>query len=331
MLAVQSICKTYPNQTQFALKNVSFSLQAKEILAIVGESGSGKTTLLKIIANMEDSDTGTVFLHQKQIFGSAYSLVRGHKRIKLVQQDFDLLPRHKIYENIAYPLRLYPKDEQQARIEQLLQWCNLEKLADKYPNELSGGELQRVALAVALADKPDLLLLDEPFSHLDRPLKLRLRREIKEILQKSGIAAILVTHEIEDAFYLAEKLAIMQNGEMVQLANAKEIYQAPKNKYIANLVGHRNIVAYKNIRLLLPKYAKQDAEKFVIIPNHAIKIDRLNKANAKIKECIFLGEYYEVVIQYKDILLILTQQVAMPKNISIHVSIESDSLYVINS
>lgn len=339
MLAVQNVSKTYLKQSQPAVNQISFDLQEGKILAIVGESGSGKTTLLKMIAGLEDADKGYLYLNNKQILGSDYRLVRGHKQIKLLQQDFNLLPRHKIYENIAYYLRLYAKEEQEQRITELLTWCNLQDVADKYPSELSGGQQQRAALAVALADEPLLLLLDEPFSHLDRQLKLRLRQETKQILNKANITAILVTHDIEDAFYLADSMAIMQNGSVLQIDTPQNIYENPKNSYIAALIGYHNILYYKDLATIITNYDSNLSEKLILLKPDTLSITPQNKSsvkpNAIVKECIFLGSYYEVTIiilreiigDLKEILLTLHMKEKIAIATPIYLAIDEKNIY----
>jgi ABC-type methionine transport system ATPase subunit len=136
MLLVSTISKTYPNQPFAALQELSFTLEEGEILVVIGESGSGKSTLLKLIGGLEDLDTGEVWIDGEPVLGSAYNLVRGHPKIKMLHQDFNLLPRHKVVENIAYYLRKYSQEAQNQRIAELLAWCKLTELAHKYPAEL---------------------------------------------------------------------------------------------------------------------------------------------------------------------------------------------------
>lgn len=335
MLSIQNVSKTYLKALQPAVNRVSFDLEEGKILAIVGESGSGKTTLLKMIAGLEDADEGYLYINNRQILGSDYRLVPGHKQIKLLQQDFNLLPRHKINENIAYYLRLYTKEEQEQRITELLTWCNLQDVADKYPSELSGGQQQRAALAVALADKPLLLLLDEPFSHLDRQLKLRLRQETKQILIKANIAAILVTHDIEDAFYLADAMAIMQHGSILQMDTPQNIYENPKNSYIAVLIGYHNILYYKDLAKIITNYDMNLTENLILLKPDTLTIVPQTKSsiksNAVVKECIFLGNYHEITIiiitDLKEILLTLHIKEKIAIATPIYLTINEKNIY----
>lgn len=340
MLEVQNVSKSYHNQAKPAVVNVSLNLEIGRSLAIVGESGSGKTTLLKIIAGLEDADKGKVLLHQKEVLGSAYTLVPGHKRIKLLQQDFNLMPRHRIWENIAYYLRLRPKDEQAERVKQLLQWFDLQEVAEKYPAELSGGQQQRAALAVALADEPDLLLLDEPFSHLDNRLKFRLRREITQTLQTIGIAFIVVTHDIEDAFYMADELAIMHNGEILQQNTLQNVFKAPKNSYVAELLGYENIFPFSAISFLLPTFQQEITNnKLVAIHSKNIVLHNQNLTNlsnlmtlksvGKVQKVVFLGSFYEITVSFEQNSLQLIVHNHEPQNIGETVQIDCKDFVMI--
>jgi ABC-type Fe3+/spermidine/putrescine transport system ATPase subunit len=319
MLQVCEVTKKYSNQKRPAIHHVSLALAKGKSMAIIGESGSGKTTLLKMIAGLIDTDSGKVFLHQKEVFGSAYTLVPGHKKIKLLQQDFNLMPRHKISENIAYYLRLLPQEEQNQRVNQLLTWFDLQEVAEKYPAELSGGQQQRAALAVALADEPDLLLLDEPFSHLDTRLKVKLRSEITQTLHKIGMAFILVTHDIQDAFYMTDEAAIMYEGHILQQGTMIELFEMPRNIYVAELLGYTNIFPIQKIDFLFKEKATA-TKKFVAIHSKNIHIQHLTTTQAEnteitthskkitttgtVQKAIFLGNFYEITIVIETVTLI---------------------------
>lgn len=285
-------------------------------MVIVGESGSGKTTLLRLIAGLEDPDEGEIWLHDEKVLGSAYNLIPGHASIKLLAQDFNLLPRHKVAENIAYYLRWYSAEAQQKRIEELLAWCKLSAVAHRYPAELSGGQQQRTALAVALADEPLLLLLDEPFSQLDTPTKRQLRTDTHQILKQAGIGALVVTHDIQDAFFLADKIGIMQQGNLLQVATPQEIYQQPATPYVAELFGNANCLLYNQLQPLLQYYDPHKAQQMAMVRYENLQIvdERLiatstqqqlqpqlqhqhqNYAKAVVQSCRFLGSHYEVTV-----------------------------------
>ncbi len=178
LLQVNYVSKTYPGRASAAVYNLSLQVRQGELLAIVGASGSGKTTLLKLIAGLEETDEGGIFLHEQKVTGPSGQLIPGHPKIKMVFQDNKLFPNITVYDNIQHSLRMYHTSYQQQRITQVLELAKLTHLQHKYPRELSGGEAQRATLARALADEPELLLLDEPFSHLDIPLKRQIKNWI---------------------------------------------------------------------------------------------------------------------------------------------------------
>lgn len=330
MLTAKAISKTYPNQQTPAVAALDLTVRKGEIVVIVGESGSGKTTLLKLLAGLEDTDEGEIRLNGRLVLGSAYNLIAGHKEIKLLQQDFNLLPRHKIAENIAYYLRWHSPDDQKRRVEELLAWCKLTEVAQKYPAELSGGQQQRAALAVALADEPTLLLLDEPFSQLDTQIKRQLRKDTQQILKQAGIGAVVVTHDIEDAFFLADRIGVMQAGKLLQIASPKEIYHAPLTPYVALLFKNANILEYKHLKPILQTYQKENAAKQVCLRYENIvlattKNVAIFEAEAKVKSCLFLGSFYEVEVLLKNgTKLCLQTNLEVVNNQTVYVRLKTD-------
>jgi iron(III) transport system ATP-binding protein len=253
LLQVKNISKRYSGQTIDAVHRLSLDVFPGELLAIVGASGSGKTTLLKMIAALEEADDGSVWLHGQPLPLPSQQLIPGHPKIKMVFQDNKLFPNIRIYDNIQYTLRAYPFAYQQERIAQVLELCRLTHLQQKYPRELSGGEQQRATLARALADEPELLLLDEPFSHLDLPLKRQIKKEVEDILQASGITAILVTHDIADALSMADRIALMKMGSLVQIDAPYKIYEQPATPYVAQFFGEVNMLEWRVLQAYIPK------------------------------------------------------------------------------
>ncbi|MDO1448555.1 ABC transporter ATP-binding protein [Rhodocytophaga aerolata] len=253
LLQAKNVQKRYPGQETDALTNVSLTIHPHELLAIVGASGSGKTTLLKILAGLEEADEGEVWIQDELIPLPSQQLIPGHPKIKMVFQDNKLFPNIHIYDTIQHTLRAYPHSYQQERIAEVLELCKLTHLQHKYPRELSGGEQQRATLARALADEPLLLLLDEPFSHLDLPLKRQIKKDIQEILQASGITAILVTHDTTDALSMADRIILMKNGHFVQTDTPANIYTRPATPYVARFFGDANIVDWALVQSYLPE------------------------------------------------------------------------------
>ncbi|MCU0392393.1 MAG: ABC transporter ATP-binding protein, partial [Thermoflexibacter sp.] len=239
-LEVKNISKKYYQQAEKAVSNVSFSMEKGEILTIIGESGSGKTSILHIIGGLLEQDEGSVVLDLDRVLPPSARLVAGNPHINIVHQNFKMFPLFNVYDNISYFLRHHKSNYQRQRVGELLALCQLSGIENKLPNELSGGQLQRVALAIALANKPKLLLLDEPFSNLDASLKLYLKREIAHILKESNTTAIMVTHDPQDAFLLADRIGVMYKGEMLQIDQPQLVYQFPFNQYVAQLFGEVN-------------------------------------------------------------------------------------------
>ncbi len=237
ILELKNITKKYRNAEKFAVDNISMSVEKGEILALVGESGSGKTTLLRLIAGLEHPEKGTIVLDDNIISEGSKSLPANLRRIGMVFQDYALFPHMNIGENIAYGLSKLSKEERKKRIEDTLKLVNLDEEITKYPHHLSGGQQQRVALARAIAPQPEILLLDEPFSNLDSILRDQVREEVKSIVKKLGITAILVTHDTKDALSMADKIVVLNKGLILQHDRPEMLYEKPSNPYVASIFG----------------------------------------------------------------------------------------------
>ena len=239
---VLQVCKRY-NQT-IAVKGCDLQVGSAEILALLGPSGSGKTTLLRLIAGFEKPDEGRVFISGRTVVDVANSVwVAAEDRgVGMVFQDYALFPHLTVAQNIRFGLRRARKKERQIRVEELLRLTELVGYTDRYPHELSGGQQQRVALARALAPRPRVVLLDEPFNGLDPDLRPQMRREVAHILRHLGTAAILVTHDQEEALGMADRVAVIRNGELQQIGSPEDIYYSPTTAFVANFVGHADFI-----------------------------------------------------------------------------------------
>ena len=221
-----------------AVEGVTLDVHPGELFAVLGPSGCGKTTLLRLIAGFERPDGGGVTVGGRRVAGEGVWVAPERRRIGMVFQDYALFPHLTVERNVAFGCRRGERDGPQRALELV----GLQHKAGRHPHELSGGERQRVALARALAPGPDVVLLDEPFSSLDAALRAGLRREVELILRDAGATAILVTHDQEEALTLADRLALMRDGRIVQVGAPEEVYAQPSGRWAAQFVGEVNVL-----------------------------------------------------------------------------------------
>jgi iron(III) transport system ATP-binding protein len=246
ILSLESVSKQFSSKNNFAVKDISFTLEKGDLLGLLGPSGCGKTTLLRIIAGFEQLSTGTVTLAGRLVNSSSCWLPPEVRNTGMVFQDYALFPHLTIAENIAFGLKVKSKNfkakDIKDRVAQVLMLVGLSGLEKRYPHEISGGQQQRIALARALAPQPELILLDEPLSNLDVQVRERLRYEIRSILKASGTSAIFVTHDQEEAMAICDKIGVMQAGKLEQIGTPEEIYTEPSCRFVAEFVTHANFL-----------------------------------------------------------------------------------------
>ena len=235
MLDLQNVAISYSGHT--VIKDISFSLAKGQIGCLLGPSGCGKTTLLRAIAGFEPVATGNISLQQQVVSSDSLQQAPELRQVGMVFQDFALFPHLNVADNISFGLGHLSRPARKAKVQQLLQLVGLPDLAKRHIYQLSGGQQQRVALARALAPQPKMLLLDEPFSSLDTELREGLAREIRYILQKLGITAVMVTHDQHEAFAMADMIGVMERGKLQQWATPAELYHQPANRFVADFVG----------------------------------------------------------------------------------------------
>jgi iron(III) transport system ATP-binding protein len=217
--------------------DVSFALEQGQIGCLLGPSGSGKTTLLRAIAGFQDVNQGTISV-RGEVMSSADIMVPAEKRcIGMMFQDLALFPHLSVADNIAFGISNLSRKEARARVDELLDIVNMKSLKSKYPHELSGGQQQRVALIRAMAPRPDLMLLDEPFSSQDTELRVQLVQEVREILKEDNVTAILVTHDQHEAFAIADGIGVLNEGRLSQWDTAYNLYHTPSDRFVADFVG----------------------------------------------------------------------------------------------
>lgn len=259
MLQVQNIQFSYQDKKN--IDNLSFSLEKAKHLAIIGESGCGKSTLLKLIYGLYDLDKGHIFWNDIEVLGPKYNLVPGMPFIKYLAQDFDLMPFITVAENVGKYLSNFFPEAKQARIAELLEIVEMTEYAHVKAKLLSGGQMQRVALARVLALEPEILLLDEPFSHIDNFRKNSLRRKLFAYLKQQNITCIVATHDSTDVLAFADEVLIVKDGTVIESGDPKIIYHHPKTNYIASLFGDVNEFVFKGTsHLVYPNQLKVVAQ-----------------------------------------------------------------------
>jgi iron(III) transport system ATP-binding protein len=240
VLEMSGVCQAYVSE--LVVDNVSLRLDRGEIACLLGPSGCGKTSVLRTIAGFEPVVAGTIRLQGAIASEPGRTRPPEHRRIGMVFQDYALFPHLTIARNIGFGLRTLPRQQRTQRVGELLRVIRLEASAERYPHELSGGQQQRVALARALAPRPELLLLDEPFSNLDVDLRERLSIEVRAILKAAGATAVLVTHDQHEAFAMADVIGVMNRGRIEQWDTAYNLYHRPATRFVADFVGEGVLV-----------------------------------------------------------------------------------------
>jgi iron(III) transport system ATP-binding protein len=223
-----------------AVDGLDLEVLPAEMLTVLGPSGCGKTTMLRLIAGLETPDAGVVEIGGRRVAGSGVAVPPERRRVGMVFQDFALFPHLSVHDNVGYGLRRDP--DREVRVRELLELIDLVDAGGRMPHQLSGGMQQRVALARALAPRPDVVLLDEPFSNLDAALRTQLRADVREILRAAGTAAIFVTHDQDEALTLGDRMAVMVGGRIVQVAPPEVVYGEPASPFVATFVGIANLV-----------------------------------------------------------------------------------------
>lgn len=282
-LRAQSLTKSFGAKP--VLSNIDLQLNAGEWLGILGESGSGKSTLLRILGRFQDAEEGKVFFQEQALKPVSGELIPGHESIKLIHQEFELFPNQTVEENIAYSLRFYEAAYRKEKVNELLLVTGLEYVRGQKAKLLSGGEKQRTAIAKALAEQPDVLLLDEPFAHLDNHNRRVLASAIETMRRQQKMACVFVTHEAADALAWSDRIAVLREGKIIQIGTPQEVYNQPVDSYVAELTGDINWVA-----------DDANAKQFYIRPEkikptkHAEK----SKWQGKVEAIRFHGNHWEI-------------------------------------
>ena len=275
-----------------ALKKINLAIEDNEFFTLLGPSGCGKTTLLRMIAGFEDVSEGEIFL-----FGQEIDRLPPHKRpVNTVFQNYALFPHMNVRENVAFGLEMLgkPKSEALGRADEMLDLVQLTEFAARKPAQLSGGQQQRVALARALAPQPKVLLLDEPLSALDLKLRKAMQLELKQLQRETGITFIFVTHDQEEALTMSDRIAVMSNGELQQLGAARDIYERPRNRFVADFIGDTNLLEVEVTAVSGPVAQCQIEGKLAVTAPMTEGVDVGDRLHVSIRpERIFLSDENE--------------------------------------
>ena len=290
-LEVQNLHVSYGNSTTEAVGGVSFGLHAGDIGVLIGPSGCGKTTLLRAVAGLERASAGSILLSKTIVSSGNVHLAPESRRIGMVFQDYALFPHLDVVQNVEFGIHHLPKDQRMARVAEVLALVDLPDAGKRYPHELSGGQQQRVALARALAPKPQLLLLDEPFSNLDVDLRERLAHELRAILKKANATALFVTHDQLEAFAIGDLIGVMHEGKLHQWADAYTLYHRPATRFVADFIGH-GVFAKAQVEL---HEEASGLHKHVVTP-----LGELHDISPAVLEALAIGEC-DVLLRADDI------------------------------
>ncbi|MBL0146677.1 MAG: ABC transporter ATP-binding protein [Chitinophagaceae bacterium] len=278
----------------FALTDISFSIPAFKKVALIGQTGSGKSTLLKTIAGFVQHKSGSIYFNEQKIEGPNYQLIPGVKGIAYLSQHFELRHHYRMEELFAYANEHFTKEE----AKHLFELCKVDHLGQRKSTELSGGEKQRVALVRLLLTKPQLLILDEPYSNLDLLHKNILKQVIEAVTKAYNITCLLCSHDAGDVLPWADEIVVMEQGQIIQTGTANEVYTNPENDYVAGLLGD-----YVNVTTLLKTIFKIEnlnylrPNNFAILPN--------GKITGIVKSCLYYGNYYRVEVEFEGELLVM--------------------------
>ncbi|GAB3766820.1 ABC transporter ATP-binding protein [Spirosoma pomorum] len=332
MLTASNLTKSFDNVA--AVRDVSFVLEPGQIMALVGASGSGKSTLLGLLAGMLDTDGGEVRFDGERVPGPSEKLIPGHPAIRLVHQEYQLMPNVSIRENIRYALRFFEKNYRDFRTDELLRLCRLTAVQDRVPRHVSGGEKQRTAIARAIADKPAILLLDEPFSHLDLPNRLLVRELLFDLVQQEKTACLFVTHDASDALSIADTLGILREGKLVQLADPETVYRQPTTSYAASLTGLVNVLTTEQLAILqLNLSSKETSADMYILRPEQVKLRDDASITGVIQSVFFKGNHSEIAIEVNETINLraLTTRNDLAVGQRIGISIEKDELWPVQA
>ena len=301
MLQIKNISFGY--KSALVLQHISFNVKKGEHLSVIGESGSGKSTLLKLIYGTFDLNEGQILWNGTKILGPKYNLIIGPEFIKYVAQEFDLMPFITVSENIGEFLSNFFPEEKHKRISELLEVVELQPFANTKVKELSGGQKQRVALARALAKQPELLLLDEPFSHIDNFKKQSLRRSLFKYLKEKEITCIVATHDKDDVLSYSDTMIVLHEARIIANGTPAQLFYNPETKLIASFFDEFNLIDNK------------------IIYAHQLVVVKKSNLKATVIKSYFKGNYYLIEADFKETNIFFEHQIQLKKNTIVYLKV----------
>ncbi|MDM1522594.1 ABC transporter ATP-binding protein [Empedobacter sp. 225-1] len=315
MLNIKQLSFNYPDFEEQVIDDINFEVNKGEVISIIGESGSGKSTLLKLIYGLFDFDKGEIKYNKKKLRGPAYNIIPGHKMMKYVAQDYDLLDFVTAGENVGKHLSNFDLELKQQQIDEALKVVEMLEFKHILPNKLSGGQRQRVSIARALAQQPEILLLDEPFSNLDQTLKLSIREKIMDWCKEHQITVIFTTHDLNDAFYTSDKILVLQNGKMIQFNEVENVREFPKTEYVAKLFGYVNLLKRSQDLGI-------DSSSTVVVYPEEIVISANGNFEGKVISSKFQGRDYLIRFAYQNLELLTFSNQKLQSNDLIKFDVE---------
>lgn len=318
MLEVNNISFGYDQKE--VLQQISFQAKKGEYVAIIGESGCGKSTLLEVVYGLLHIEKGSIFWKGQKLLGPHFYLVPGEPFMKYLPQDFDLMPFTTVAENVGKFLpNRFPK-EKLARTTELLEVVDMTSFADVKVKNLSGGQKQRVALAKVLAKEPELLLLDEPFSHIDNFRKNNLRRKLFSYLKEKNIGCLVATHDSTDALSFADKILVMKSGKILTEGTPEKLYHAPETKYIASFFGDVNEISCRDLGI-----KNAERETLLLYPNQ-LKIVKKSDIKIKIRSSFFKEGVYLIAAELNEQVVFVEHEKRLEKGAEYGIEISKKGL-----
>ncbi len=306
MLKVQNISFSYNEQK--TINEVSFELQSGKNLAVIGESGCGKSTLLKLIYGLYDLDSGEIYWNNELVLGPKFHLIPGMEYMKYLAQDFDLMPFISVAENVGKYLSNTNSKKKKARIAELLTLVEMADFSEVKAQYLSGGQMQRVALARVLASEPELLLLDEPFSHIDNSRRNSLRLNLFSYLREKKISVIVATHDSSDVLSFSDEVIVLKDGNKIMQADPESVYNNSNNYYIASLFGDVNEITIEGkTQFKYPWQLEQiEDSKFKVI----------------VKQSFFKGSHYLIESEFQNRKIYFESKVSIPMDTHVYLIVK---------